>query len=182
MMRVFKKTFGLKGMMSAFVIASAIQGQAAQMTEETGHEAVLHHRAMREQNAAHVVKGHQTREIELRVTPEVWAHHPRYCHGHWQQPWGMHHYYCYPGCRGGETYVAQPKRVDVIRDVWKGCEELEEYILLNQAERIAEEPIISHETRMIEGVPITKEIWERTVIYALKEEAFHSYSAQHAVI
>lgn len=181
MMRVFKKTFGLKGMMSAFVIMSAIQGQAAQMVDETSHEAV-HHRAMDEQNAAYVVTGHQTREIELRVTPEVWATHPRYCHGHWQQPWGMHHYYCYPGCRGGEMYVAQPKHVDVIRDVWKGCEELEHYIALNQAERLKEEPIVSNETRMIDGISMTKEAWERTVTYALKEEAFCAYSAHHAVI
>ncbi len=138
--------------------------------------------AVHAQNQRYVVTGHQTREVELRVIPEVWAHHPRYCSGHWQQSWGMHHYYCSPGCRGGETYLAQPKRVEVVRDVWKGCEELEHYIALNQAERSEEEPIVSNETRVIDGFPVTKETWERTVTYVLKSHAFRDYSADHAVI
>ena len=129
------------------------------------------------QQQRYVVTGHQTREIELRVTPEIRASLPRYCFGHWHNPWRMNRYYCHPGCRGGEMQIVQTQRVDVIRDVWQGCEELERYVSLNQAERIKEEAIVVHETRVISGFPITHDSWDKTVTYVLSKEAFHDYSA-----
>ena len=117
------------------------------------------------------------RMIEIKITPEVLARHPKSCPGHKrfvQWPYGSQlgvyrqqeeHYKC-NGCVEGSLYVSQAKKVDITRDDWVGCEALERLHDRGEADVISEVMGPKDETRMINGEPITKDYWETTRTYA----------------
>ena len=177
-MKMVMKKHGLKYMMSALCVLAAMKGHAAQSLEEThaintsGFESVQDTRT-----TPYIVIDHQKREVEIEVIPEIIAFRPRFCLGHWQNPWGMNHYYCNPGCRGGERYIVQPKQINVIRDVWVGCAALKRLKENGQAVLISEEYGVLNQARVIKGEPMTRDTWEKTGTYALSRDAFDAYTA-----
>lgn len=116
------------------------------------------------------------RMIEIKVTPEVLSRGPHTCPGHevWRHEYFDGHSDSFPtgettlceGCVEGALYVSQAKKVDITRDDWAGCEELEEMHDRGEAEVISEVMGPKDETRMINGEPITKDYWETTRTYA----------------
>ena len=115
--------------------------------------------------------GYQHRLVEIKVAPEERIRLPRYCIGHWSPQFDQR--YC-EGCRDGEEII-KPKRIVIMRDIWVGCEALEQMVALGHAEVTCEELMISNETRGISGEPITRNAWERKRIYALTEEGVQMY-------
>jgi hypothetical protein len=176
-MKMVMKKHGLKCMMSALCVLAAMKGHAAERLEEnqaintSGLEFV-----QRPRTDSYRVTDHQKRAVEIEVIPEVIAFRPRFCVGHWQNPWGMNHYYCNPGCRGGERYISHSKQVNVIRDVWVGCAALERLKENGQAVLISEEYGVLNQTRVIEGEPMTRDYWEKTGTYALNRDVFDAYT------
>lgn len=115
------------------------------------------------------------RMIEIKITPEVISRGPHTCPGHSYEEryWDDGFYaffrfateYC-DGCVEGALYVSEPKKVDITRDDWVGCEELEEMHDRGEVEVISEVMGPKDETRMINEEPITKDYWETTRTYA----------------
>lgn len=119
------------------------------------------------------------RIIEIKVTPEVWATNPRFCLGHWNR-WGTSKSHC-GGCRGGDSYIAQHKKVDITRDEWVGCEELEQLHDQGKAEIVSETLGPFNEARIIEGETITKDYWETTRTYALNISTYDDCDKLRAI-
>lgn len=119
------------------------------------------------------------RIVEIKVTPEVRANHPRFCLGHWNR-WGTSKSYC-NGCKGGESYISQEKKVETTRDEWVGCEDLETLHDAGKAEVISETLGSLNEARVIEGETITKDYWETTRTYALNTDNYNECDALQAI-
>ena len=119
------------------------------------------------------------RIIEIKVTPQIISHNPRYCLGHWNR-WGTSKNYC-GGCKGGDSYVSQHKKVDTTRDEWVGCEDLEKLHDEGKAEIISETLGVENEARVIDGESITKDYWETTRTYALNTETFNECDKLQAI-
>lgn len=105
------------------------------------------------------------RIIEIKVTPEVRANHPKYCLGHWNWS-GTSKSHC-GGCKGGDSYISQHKKVDITRDEWVGCEDLDRLHDQGQAEIVSETLGSPNEARVIDGESIKKDYWETTRTYGL---------------
>ena len=112
----------------------------------------------------------QQRMVEIKVTPEVKSRYPRDCPGHWNWS-GTGKNYC-GGCRGGDEYIAQEKKVDITRDEWVGCEELERMSDVGEAEIASVTKGTYNETRMIDKEPITNDYWEITRTYTVNTKTF----------
>ena len=119
------------------------------------------------------------RVIEIKVTPEIRATNPRFCLGHWNR-WGTSKNFC-GGCRGGDSYISQHKKVDITRDVWVGCEDLEKLHDEGKAEVISETLGAPNESRVIESETITKDYWETTRTYALNTETYNECDKLQAI-
>ena len=119
------------------------------------------------------------RLIEIKVTPEVRATNPRYCLGHWNWS-GTSKSHC-NGCKGGDSYISQHKKVDITRDEWVGCEDLEALHDAGKADIISETMGAENEARVIDGESITRDYWETTRTYALNTETFNECEALQAL-
>ncbi len=119
------------------------------------------------------------RIIEIKVTPEIRACNPRYCLGHWDWS-GISKSFC-GGCKGGDSYISQHKKVDITRDEWVGCEDLEKLHDEGKVEIISETLGAANESRVIEGESITKDYWETTRTYALNTGTFNECDTLQAI-
>lgn len=109
------------------------------------------------------------RIIELSIIPEETKSTP-YCPGN-------HRGGAFAEIRGGRyckkrncrknTVVVQQKQVNVIKDVWVGCEELDALHAQGKAE--LEEEVVGpfNQTRIIQGESIQRDYWETTRLYRL---------------
>lgn len=110
------------------------------------------------------------RIVILEVIPEIRKQNPRFCLGHWNR-WGTSKSHC-GGCRGGDEYVERSKEVRVLRDEWVGCE-LEESLRhdgLAELEELRSGP--SELLRIIQGEPVSGDIWEETRVYRVERTTF----------
>jgi hypothetical protein len=103
------------------------------------------------------------RLVTLEVLPEIGHHTPRFCLGHWNS-WGTGKNYC-GGCRGGDYVVDRPKTVNKIRDEWVGCEVEESLRDSGAADLESLSPGEVENPRMIQGEPVSGDIWEETRVY-----------------
>ncbi len=119
------------------------------------------------------VTGHEKRLIELKVTPEEHVFLPGYCEGHRN---GASYEMTYCGACENDGYaVLKPKRVEIIRDIWVGCEDLAYAVSMGYAEVRDEQLMSRNETRLLFGEPVTRDAWERMRTYALTKEGSYIY-------
>jgi hypothetical protein len=121
------------------------------------------------------IRGDQQRLVEVNVIPEELIILPLYCSGHWNRD-SKETTYC-EGCRGGNEIV-KSKRVEIIRDIWVGCDELEHAVSMGYAEVCEEYLTGSNETRWIAREPIKRDAWGRTRTYALTKEGAHIHQTK----
>ena len=119
------------------------------------------------------VTGLEKRLIELKVTPEEHVFLPGYCEGHRT---GASYKVTYCGtCKNEWRVVLKPKRVEIMRDIWVGCEELAYAVSMGYAEVQDEQLMSRYETRVLFGEPVTRDAWERERTYALTKEGAYIY-------
>lgn len=160
---------------------AAVDGALGRKSSETYTQGETIYKTCIKNGESYTKTCRRQRIVEINIIPEKKANHPRYCHGHWKGKYRRGKNYCNPGCRGGEEYISQHKRVEITRDDWAGCEELERLHNLGQAEVVSEDLGPINETRMINGEPITKDYWETTRTYALNTERFNGCEALKAM-
>jgi conjugal transfer mating pair stabilization protein TraN len=174
---------------------TAVEGALGRKSSETETQGITIYKTCIKSGESYTKTCRRQRIVEIKITPEVIAQHPKTCPGHWEDGrhsdaggdtsgpcnWISGGYVSCGGCQDGAFYVAQPKIIDIIRDDWAGCEELERLHDLGQAEIINEEMGPAHETHMIDGEPITKDYWETTRTYALNTERFNGCEALKAM-
>ena len=159
----------------------AVEGALGQKASANHEEGETIYKTCVKSGEEYTITCKRQRMIEIKVTPEVKSNHPRTCPGHRNGKWNPGKWHHNPGCRGGESYISQHKKVDITRDVWVGCEELERLHDLGQAEVVSEvmEPL--NETRMIKDEPITKDYWETTRTYAMNIDRCDTCEALKAI-
>ncbi len=79
---------------------------------------------------------------------------------------------CY-GCRN-RTVIVQPKKVEITKEEWVGCEDLEAMRDRGEAEVLSETPGPRNEERMINGEKITRDYFETTRVYALNTKVVNT--------
>ncbi len=123
------------------------------------------------------------RRVEIEVIPEKGHSNPRYCPGHREsRAWGTKHVlrHC-DGCEGGEYVIDQPKQVTILRDDWVGCEAEESLREEGAAEleEVRAGPV--ENPRIIQGEPISGNIWEETRFYRMGTHAFDQCGSLRAL-
>lgn len=123
------------------------------------------------------VTGREERLIELKVTPEERFYLPGYCDGHRNDPSSYEKTYC-GDCKHEWRFVMKPKRVEITRDEWVGCEDLAYAVSMGYADVQNEHLMDRDETRILFGEPVTRDAWARERTYALTKEGAYIYSTK----
>jgi hypothetical protein len=121
------------------------------------------------------------RIVTIEVIPEQGYHTPRFCLGHWKGKYRRGKKYCNPPCRGGEYIITRPKSIKILRDEWQGCE-VEETLRDEGAaelEEVRAGPI--ENPRLIQGEPISGDIWEETRLYRIGTNTFDQCASLKAL-
>jgi|GEM_PF-5737664 len=120
------------------------------------------------------------RIVTLEVVPEQGHHNPPFCIGHWKNKWTGSKSYC-GGCRGGEYVIDRSKSVKILSDDWVGCE-TEERLRDEGAAELEEVRAGPLENpRMIQGEPMSGEIWEETRVYRIGTNTFDQCASLRAL-